>query len=317
MNDCRDMVFPTQINLNISKRLKSEEDRNRLVQLKEDIFNDMDIKTICSKHNIKTIKDINEVNTLNNIAYFNYYADDVNKIVHKKYGKNTSKAVEINGIKYYPGLEIVCKTHYKSKSTRLFVNYVYIIKTITKNSFTICEPVEDIDIERNFPISTLTKHFRLAYANTCHSVQGMSIDKKLTIFSSNIKSHVDRHYFWTALTRATDFNNVQVFIHNDSELNKLRNSRLNRYFTEKIQGYKNQDTKKHREITNQYIDTKWLWAQYRANDYCSHCYRDFEFDFDEDHNMTSNLSVDREDNSKPHDKSNCVLSCVHCNVSKH
>jgi hypothetical protein len=318
MDDCRDLLFPCQFILKISKRLKSQEDRNKLIELKTDVFTEsMPIKAICKKHNIKTIKHLDSVTTTSNISYFKFYADKINKVIHSKYGKNISSAISIDGNKYYPGLELVCKKHYKNNSVRLFVNYTYEIKSITKNSFTVHEPVEGLDIPRSFQTSELTKYFKLAYANTCHSVQGMSIDNKITIFNANIESHADRNFFWTALTRATNFNNVTVFIHSDEEVVKLGYSRLLRYFKDKVDGYKHQDENKNRDITKGYITGDWILEQYKANDSCVHCQSPFDIDFDEDHNMTSNLTVDRIDNSKAHTKANCCLSCLHCNVSKH
>lgn len=318
ISDAISMVFPNNIELKINKRLKSEEDRAKLANLKQDIFNtEFAVEFICNKYGIKTINAMSDVNTSNNISYFNYYSDKVNKHCHDKFAKKLKKSIKINGQDYYPGLELVCKKHFKKNSERLFVNYIYKINHITTNCFTVVEPVEDIEINHEFPLSELSKYFKLSYCNTCHSVQGMSISDAITIFNANIDSHVDRTYFWTALTRATDLTKVTVFIHSKEEVERLELSRLQRYFRTKVENYKTQDTVKGRKISEDYITADWIKDTYNACKQCSHCALPFEFDVDADNHVVSNLTVDRIDNGKAHTKNNCVLSCHHCNVSKH
>ena len=310
LNRCRDMVFSNQFVLQISKRLKTAEDREKLNGLKVDIFDkSLPIETICKKYGLNTISNIKDVSTKQNITYFNYYADIVNDMTHKK--------VINKGSYYYKGLELVCKAHFTHKQARLYVNYIYTIQTINSKTFTVREPVEDVIVEHIFETADIKKYFRLSYANTCHSVQGLSISEKITIFNSNIDSHVDRHYLWTALTRATDFNNVSIFIHGLAEVGRLSKARLMRYYNNKITSYKSQDAKKGRSIDDaDYVDAEWIMAQYNKNKTCSYCSIPFEFDVDEDELMTSNLTVDRINNDKPHTKANSCLCCHLCNVSK-
>jgi hypothetical protein len=80
----------------------------------------------------------------------------------------------------------------------------------------------------------------LLYANTCHSVQGLSINEPITIFDINTP-YVDPFYIWTTLTRATDFNNVTVFLHGKNEVNSLGESKIKQFFNEKVENYKLQD----------------------------------------------------------------------------
>lgn len=55
---------------------------------------------------------------------------------------------------------------------------IIIIKSIDDKKVTILEPVENITII--ITPDQLIKHFKLAYANTCDSVQGLSINEKIT-----------------------------------------------------------------------------------------------------------------------------------------
>ena len=319
MNKCRDMVFPTQFSLNISKRLKNQEDRDKMAQLKADVFNpSISVSDICTTHNIRQVSDIKATTTKRNIAYFNYYAPIVNNIVHKLYATEDENNIIVRDNAYYKGLEVVCTTHMTAKGgVRLYVNYTYAIHTISAKYFTVIEPVDNEVIAHSFKISEIAKYFRLPYADTCHSIQGCTITEPMTIFNANIDSHVDRDFFWTALTRATDFNNVSVYIHGDAEKERLSVSRLKRYFNDKVKGYIIQDDNKSRKYdASEYITGDWIHEQYTKCHECLTCHAVYDIDFNEDYNMTSNITVDRINNDLAHTIDNCQLMCLHCNVSK-
>jgi hypothetical protein len=319
MNKCRDMVFPTQFSLNISKRLKKQEDRDKMQQLKADVFNPaISVSDICTAYGIKQVTDIKATTTKRSIAYFNYYAPIINNIVHKLYSVEDENNIIIKDNAYYKGLELTCTTHMTAKGgVRLYVNYTYVIHTISAKYFTVIEPVDNEVIAHSFKISEIAKYFRLPYADTCHSIQGCTISEPMTIFNSNIDSHVDRDFFWTALTRATDFNNVSVYIHGDAEKERLSVSRLKRYFNDKVKGYLIQDDNKSRKFdASEYITGEWIYEQYTKCHECTTCHTTFDIDFNEDYNMTSNITVDRINNNLAHTIENCQLMCLHCNVSK-
>ena len=100
------------------------------------------------------------------------------------------------------------------------------------------------------------KHFKLPYAATCHSCQGLSISDKITIFDSNVP-HTDRHFVWTAITRATDLKNITIFEHNEREVEVLLKSKIKMYFTQKICCYKMQHQKAGRQWDDkEYITTE-------------------------------------------------------------
>jgi len=65
----------------------------------------------------------------------------------------------------------------------------------------IKDEVEDERITLNIK---MLDYFKLPYAGTCHSVQGLSIKDEMTLFDVNTP-YVDKYFIWTALTRATDF----------------------------------------------------------------------------------------------------------------
>ena len=317
VNDCINIIFPAQIYLKVNKRLKTQDDRNKLVGLKTDVFDKtISVIDICKKYNISTETDFNNVKTKNNITYFNDYAKKVNKHIHGLYGKQTKHTIEVNGIGYYPGLELVCEKHYQNKGFRLFVNYTYVIKSVNKSECVIVEPNEDVYI--TLKTENLTTLFRLPYANTCHSVQGLSITNKITIFNANIEQFADRNWFWTAITRATELDNITVFIHSDEEIQNMADKRkMMKYFRQKVSGYIDQDSNKGRLIKSRsYITAEWIMSKYEQTKECPGCHNPYEFTFSYN-SVKSNLSVDRINNKLAHHRDNCELLCVQCNCAKH
>jgi hypothetical protein len=145
---CINQMFPNQLKLKISKRLKTEDDRNKLRDLKKEIFeNPKNIIKILEKYKFKTCRSLKDIKTLENICYFNFRTDTVNNHIHNLVTK-PEKTVIINKIPYWEGLELICKKHYsvKSKGIRLFVNYAYKIQKISSESFTICDKVENVTL---------------------------------------------------------------------------------------------------------------------------------------------------------------------------
>ena len=303
---CVNQMFPDQITLMINKRLKHDEDKVKLIRLKEDIF-DINKKPIDTfrKHDIKIVNKMKDVDTTNNICLFNFRCDQVNNYISKNIIKRDG---------YYTGMDVVCKSHYKSKKIKLYVNYHYTIKSIKKKEIILHEPLDNNDISLTYDV--FNKHFKMPYANTCDSVQGLSIDNKITIFDCNTP-YVDRYFIWTALTRSTNLNNVQIYEHSNEEVMSLKRSWVRLYFNKKIQGYKQQDKKSGRQHnSDDYIDPEWFKLRYRTHKNCPLCNVLFEVSILEDNKVTSNITADRIDNNKPHIKSNCNLACVSCNVAK-
>ena len=127
---------------------------------------------------------------------------------------------------------------------KLYVNYSYIIKSVNSDCAVIHEPVENVDIRIGSDI--LQKHFRLAYANTCHSVQGLTIEDEFTIFDCDT-AYVNRNWVWTGLTRTDDLNKITIFECPVQELNQLEKSKRKQYIESKVFNYKKQDDKAGRD----------------------------------------------------------------------
>ena len=170
-----------------------------------------------------------QLKTKSNICFFNYQCAKVNSYVHNNMIKRSKKTIVVyNNTEYYKGLELICKKHHKASKCKLFVNYGYDIVKISSKYFTINEPVECVSM--TLPISMLTTHFKLPYANTNHSVQGLTIEEDFTIFDMNTP-YINRNWIWTALTRTDDLKKITIFEHDEATINRLTASKMEQYFS--------------------------------------------------------------------------------------
>ena len=248
----------------------------------------------------------------NNICYFNFRCEKVNSVVQKKIVK-PSKTITINNTEYYKGLELVCREHYKNKYARLFVNYTYVIDNINAKTVALIEPVENIKIV--LPVELLKK-FKLPYANTNHSVQGLTLEKEYTIFDMNTP-YINREWCWVSLTRTDDLSKITVFEHDINEMNSLTASKMRQYFSMKVNNYKLQDKKAGRTFNNDdYVTVDWIReTKIEQKNECAICKFALELCLNNG-SVTSNVTVDRIDNRFGHIKNNCKLTCLFCNCSR-
>ncbi|HRP37714.1 MAG TPA: hypothetical protein PLS50_07960, partial [Candidatus Dojkabacteria bacterium] len=304
-------------------RLKTDEQRQQLTQLQKDVFDPTkNIIQTLKRFGFKIITNMTDVTTRKNICYFNFRREIVNSHIHKLIKDKPKHKVRVDKFDYWPGMEITCKEHFKDKGKKLFVNYVYTITYINNETFTVQDIAEGTTM--TLPLSQLTKHFSQPYANTCHSVQGLSLDVPITIFDVNTP-YADRYFVWTALTRATDFNNVTIFEHSVDDVVKLRQQKVKQYFKKKVEDYKKQDKKsgrwkpdkegKFQEIED-YIDEDWFNDEYSKlkTKVCAACNVPYDPPhIDHNANVTSTITADRINNKLSHTKSNCRLLCIKCN----
>lgn len=308
LTQCMDILFPTTIILNEIKRFKTDSDKKKVIDLKTDIFNvKLSIEDICNKHNLNITRKLSDVQTTTNICLFNFRCEQVNNHIHKNILNYKTD--------YVVGTNIICRKY--EKKLKLNTNYTYKITKINKKDITIVDEVEN----KEYKISEciLRNFFKSPYALTCDSVQGLGFGEsdKITIFDSNT-AYVDRKFIWTAITRARKLENVFIFIHPDSELERLSQSRIRLYFSQKVDGYKYQDMKANRLINKEeFVNEPWISSELEKVKYnCIFCKKHLELFIDENSNVKSNITVDRKDNTKAHHKSKCQICCLNCNIIK-
>ena len=93
----------------------------------------------------------------------------------------------------------------KDEKGLALVEYNNYMKKTTENI-----PLEEEDIIY-FGFDFIKEHFIYDYAKTGHCYQGSTISEQYTIFEQK-KPMVSRRWFWNAITRASDFDNVYFYL---------------------------------------------------------------------------------------------------------
>jgi 5-methylcytosine-specific restriction endonuclease McrA len=295
----------------------------------------MSIVDICKKYGLNMIKDMKKVKTTKNICLFKFRTEQVNSHIHNLLNPNENY--------FIVGKDYICKEHHKQQGFTLHTNYTYKLIKLTPKTATL---YDEIDNQKyTFDRRILTKKFKQPYALTCDSIQGLSFDKgeAITIFDSNT-DYCDRRFLWVAITRCRALQDVNIYIHSESEVNSLKNSRLRLYYKNKIIGYKHQDTKANRNFRNiidygkdkyntyfgcltnimyndqiqyhEYVNHEWLEKKLKKCKFkCNNCDKHMEIYID-DATVKSNITIDRVNSKLPHIISNCQLLCHSCNSAK-
>jgi len=124
-NHCIDTIFNNTIQLTENKRLKTDEDKQKLKDFKTDIFNE-------KKPIIQTIKKYfkltSDIDTINNIAFTNETCNMVSKTVRANLKKTED---------YEIGETLICRKYLKIGKTKFNVNYEYEIVKVFADSVMI------------------------------------------------------------------------------------------------------------------------------------------------------------------------------------
>ncbi len=182
----------------------------------------------------------------------------------------------------------------------MYVNYVYEIERIEDNTAFIS------DLETEFPveISELDAYFKLPYARTCHSMQGLSVKEEITIFEVN-HPRVSLEWLYTAITRTTDLSKVSIFRGKLPEEPNLDTRVIE--IRKRISQYKQADKLAGRRFNEaSYITVNWVLSTLGATQYCAGCEECLDI---------TNYSVDRLNNALPHTITNCRIICRPCNLA--
>ena len=251
---------------------------------------------IFKKYNFNITNDISKIKT-EKICYFKFRRNIINNLI------NNNKPLKLNQ-------KLLCVKYMNKNKIRLFVNYEYTLIDVDKDNYYVsCDEDDKVQINKKI----FWEYFSYPYAQTCHSIQGLTIDKKITIFDCNT-CYVDRYFIWTAITRATNLNDISIFEHTERELNNLCISKVKQYFGFKIENYKLQDKEKNYKYDKEkYINGDVFYKMYLDNKYCSCCNKLFEFNFN-GCNIESDITLDRLDNNLPHLNNNVRLCCNICNT---
>ena len=266
------------------------------MKLKEDIFNlgtpdEKDIREIFK--DFVEVK-LDKITTKKAICHTNETAQQINSIL---LATNNQGRIKVGDF-------LLCRKALKNKHFQLFTNYEYIVEKYDGDVFSLLEPYENIRFEIDGVV--FVNHFRLNYANTVSSVQGLTIKEPLTIAdlgSEMIKK--DPRFLWVAITRNENLNDIFVCFNKTC----YKVSRL----AEKIISHKEEDNKKGFIWKDEdYVNEKWFRDMvFRQRYCCKNCNNAIILDYGFGDDLQ--YSIDRMDNDLPHIMSNCNIVCYNCN----
>ena len=162
--------FEYRINLKICKRLNTQEDRDKLYNIKKDIFeNKLTVKDIIEKYFSYT----DEITASpNNIACLNGTCKNVSNEIRK---------LENRKEEYCVGEFLICRECTKTKTSTFNVNFKYKIVHIGKDGSLTLKNVKT-NLLQSLEIDKVRKSFIFARCATAHSTQGASLDTDIAVF---------------------------------------------------------------------------------------------------------------------------------------
>ena len=295
-----DNIFENNILRKECKRLHTQEDKDKLNNIKYDWFiNKLPLKKWIEKY-FKYTTDIS--GSKNNIAYLNDTCKNVAKEIRK---------LENRKGEYEVGEFLICREYTKTKTSVFNVNFQYKIVHIGNDNIMTLKNVKT-QILQSIHIDKVRKNFIFAYCMTCHSAQGSSIDGDITIFDWN---HFDirnyREWIWTAIARCRDLNKVKFFKYNSDKTDEFNYKCMMSYDERKIANYK--DRKAKRKIPKEgYVNVEWFLENIKNQ--CNYCGCGFVTSMNNG-NITTNLTCQRVNNEYTHTLDNIVAYCKRCNCS--
>jgi hypothetical protein len=291
-------IFPNVVILHENKRCKSDEDRAQIKLMTTEVRTASSMKQaieIVKRFNINMVKRKECITTNRNVCAFNNSCLQVNDLVYKRLHPTS---------KYFVGQRIICRKNLKGKGFKTHINYTYTIKNISD----VDMELSDGEVDFKIPIATIQNSFTLPYAQTCHSMQGMSVDEPITIF--DVDSYfVDVCWFYTAITRVTSLANLNIYV---GEMQSSKRD-IKCVITSMIASHRVTDINADREVEaflDSYVDLEWTLKSLKKTKVCKYCDNILDTEGDRC------FSIDRIDNNLAHLKHNCQIICVTCNKAK-
>eukprot|EP00438_Fugacium_kawagutii_P018169 Skav234138 [mRNA] locus=scaffold1519:11582:14900:- [translate_table: standard] len=287
-------IFEYRINLKECKRLHTQEDKEKLYNIKKDIFeNKLSTKKIIEKYFSYTD---NITASPNNIAFLNDTCKNVSREIRKL--ENRKNEYEI-------GEYLICREYTKTPASVFNVNFKYKIVHIGSDGIITLKNVKT-EILQSLNIDKVRRNFIFAWCCTAHSMQGQSVDTDITIFDYNhplVRNYPE--WLYTCVTRSRDLNRVKFFRYSNDTNDELNMKNIISYFERKIENYKLQDRKAKRKIPkDNYVNIQWFKNNITNN--CNYCGCGFSISINK---------AQRKNNELPHSLDNIIPYCVRCNCS--
>jgi hypothetical protein len=331
-------LFPRTIHLQISKRLTDPDQITKMMRLCDDLRDEVKpFREIINDAGLRVIKfdELTAADTDPKFTHITAY----NRTMHKvdEFCAKHQPIVLAKG-EYVVGESLVGKGSFGKGSTKISSNEWYTVHRLPSAcgelDFTdlhACGPSERKVLEReaaNYVLKTMsgelryvskanmTKHIRRAFAKTCHSLQGVTCRDRIYIHDINLASHSISDfitYSWlrTAISRTSNFD-VIIVQTTQTERTMADYAADCSIVAKRIVGHQAADIEKFGELSadvlHNYVTPEWSLLRLKFQKYtCHHCPAAI--------NDVYEWSIDRLINTRPHNKSNCVLACLKCQAS--
>ncbi len=218
------------------------------------------------------------------------------------------------------GMTIICSKSFLADKDKCYTNFQYTVHHIDKTHVYFFDAVEGDAIVMSVSKDEIHKHFQYSFAGTAHSYQGLSLvaGEKTTILHAN-HAFSSREWLYVAITRARDLNDLQFVLLSEYEVKDSQKWREKKYWSFKIDQYKEQDRRAGRSIeetdTLKYINEDWFLEKIEKKTSCK-CGAVFEVVYmPETASVKSNLTANRIDNRLSHfiQPKNIQAMCLDCN----
>ena len=297
----------------INRRMKSIDDARTMGAIQQDIFtHKMTPAAIIHKYfptsSVGSLEEVVERGIKRGVSYLDSSSLSLNKLMHQR---DREGAIEIMGIGYYTGMQLICKSNTNIKplnpevadgDTMMRRNYIYEVVAFEEDQLVL----EDIDTGVQYPVShqTIGKSFTLPYCNTVHSSQGGEINEPFVIADAHMGA---ADWFYTAISRATRIKDIHFLVCDMTEAN------MEAVFARKIEQAKVADQKRGLTIDEStYITVGDCIGMYSKCRLCPGCRGFMGYQKGSERQVT----IDRTDNHIGHVKGNCRLLCLSCNKAK-
>jgi len=157
------------------------------------------------------------------------------------------------------------------------------------------------------------KSFRLPYAATGHSCQGVTIEGRYCIHDIGV-AHMSPNWFWSAMTRGVSLKNIYIYLGQEQSEAMLEKRSLE-VAERKLARYVKSDKETGREERGYDVRTMASMAREAHGRRCQgRCGQSCETVMDLFSDEGDAVSFDRIDNSRGHAADNLRITCVACNV---
>lgn len=288
VQQCINIMFRHEMKLTEIKRLNSN------ITHWQGVYDKLKKGDLSSLFAFNVIRDFNQIKTKKNICFTHDLCDKVNRHIF---------SLEYPDKEYdelFEGLKIRSTTQINKKGLNIYRNFNYEVVSFDASSIIITDILKN---EYTITYEILKNCFTKTYANTCHSIQGTTINEPTTIFI-DFYARKNTKWIYTAITRLSNPELINIFYVKNT--NEKPNSTV---IQNRIDLHKKSDMVRFAYDEEDFIDVDFVNTLLDKTFHhpCLFCGTTIN---------AFNWSIDRKSNDLPHLKQNCHIICRKCNCTR-